>query len=169
MTRKNSPTKDEYSVIAELRWIEYWIIFTLVWYAKLTVSEFLLWPSMIMITSLILQHSYFMGASKTIAFVVNVSTTLTIRNRKVQKEKKESIITDNMRRGGGEGEGDSSGSSSGGGGISSSGGVKGEEGDDSETNLDPILASADGISTPIVVKSEFIFKQKSLRNRRSPV
>jgi hypothetical protein len=68
-----------------LQWLHYWMCVSILWILRIYAFKF--WPSCLILVSLWLQHSYFLGA--TFAFNYTYQTILICihRNEKVQQEK----------------------------------------------------------------------------------
>lgn len=73
------------------KWLRYWALIGLLWINK--IYSFSLWPSIIILVALWLQHSYFDGAKQIFSKFDNVLCTLRDRDRaiKLEKEKEAKI------------------------------------------------------------------------------
>jgi hypothetical protein len=65
-------------------WIEYWICLSII--LLLHIYSFAWWPSILMFTTLWLQHSYFKGSSRIIQSFHEFMCTLSHRNKKLREE-----------------------------------------------------------------------------------
>ena len=76
------------------RWLEYWIcVASLLLLDKFWVH---VWPSIFMICALWMQHSYFQGSSKVIAFVHDFVMVLRVRNERLRRELEAKAATANL-------------------------------------------------------------------------
>ena len=77
-----------------LQWLHYWMCVSILWILRIYAFKF--WPSCLILVSLWLQHSYFLGA--TFAFNYTYQTILICihRNEKIQQEKSQlNLIQEN--------------------------------------------------------------------------
>jgi len=66
-------------------WLRYWVCLSVLWLVR--IYGMTPWPSVMIISTLWLQHSYFQGSSKLTAFLVDTSKAIIERNRRIQEEK----------------------------------------------------------------------------------
>lgn len=81
----------------EKRWLEYWIVFSLVWASFLYGPKVPFHTSLLMICSLYLQHSYFLGATVVVDITSQLYHSLLARNVRSMEElrmlKSQSVVT----------------------------------------------------------------------------
>ena len=70
----------------EKRWLEYWIVFSLLWLTHLYCPKIPFHTSLLMICSLYLQHSYFIGATVIVDAATQLYHSLVARNVKNMEE-----------------------------------------------------------------------------------
>eukprot|EP01036_Dinobryon_divergens_P028481 gene28481-37432_t len=73
----------EESIAVYRKWLHYWICIASLWVLRI-YTGLQLWPSVMTISSLWLQHSYFQGATYTFQFVGELSIALASRNADIQ-------------------------------------------------------------------------------------
>jgi len=66
-------------------WLRYWVCVSVLWLIR--IYGFEPWPSVMIVTTLWLQHSYFQGSSKLTSYLSDTSKAIIERNRRIQEEK----------------------------------------------------------------------------------
>ncbi len=66
-------------------WLRYWVCVSVLWLVR--IYGFNPWPSVMIVTTLWLQHSYFQGSSKLTSYLSDTSKAIIERNRRIQEEK----------------------------------------------------------------------------------
>ncbi|KAJ1427014.1 hypothetical protein B484DRAFT_450441 [Ochromonadaceae sp. CCMP2298] len=61
LKRKNSNLGEEEPMAFQLHWLNYWVCFSALWLVRIYFIS--IWPSLVILLALYLQHSYFRGAS----------------------------------------------------------------------------------------------------------
>ena len=79
---QSTSTSTEESIVEYRKWLHYWICIAWLWILRMYGLQ--LWPSVMTISSLFLQHSYFQGATYACKFVGELSTALASRNSDIQ-------------------------------------------------------------------------------------
>ena len=79
---------NKYSYLSEKRWLEYWIVISVLWGLRICNNNNIPFQNTIyLILSLYLQHSYFQGATDIIGFIAKEYRKLVDRNLRMQKAK----------------------------------------------------------------------------------
>lgn len=71
------------------QWIYYWVCVIIIWLTR--IYFFNPWTSFVIISTLWLQHSFFMGATKTVDNICDTFHLLVERNETIQREKSEKL------------------------------------------------------------------------------
>eukprot|EP00597_Dinobryon_sp_UTEXLB2267_P002150 CAMPEP_0170062188 /NCGR_PEP_ID=MMETSP0019_2-20121128/3503_1 /TAXON_ID=98059 /ORGANISM="Dinobryon sp., Strain UTEXLB2267" /LENGTH=444 /DNA_ID=CAMNT_0010268263 /DNA_START=456 /DNA_END=1786 /DNA_ORIENTATION=- len=66
------------------QWLEYWVCIAVLWAMRIYGMK--MWPSVVMLCSLWLQHSYFLGATRTISFIKEHTSSMIQRNHEILQE-----------------------------------------------------------------------------------
>ena len=77
-----------------LQWLHYWMCISILWILRIYAFKF--WPSCLILVSLWLQHSYFLGATFTFNYTYQTILICIHRNEKIQQEKSQlNLIQEN--------------------------------------------------------------------------
>jgi len=71
--------------VIQLQWLHYWICISTLWVLRIYAFKF--WPSYLILLSLWLQHSYFLGATFIFNYTYQTILFCIHRNEKIQQEK----------------------------------------------------------------------------------
>jgi hypothetical protein len=66
-------------------WLQYWVCVSVLWCVRIYVMR--MWPSIVIISTLWLQHSFFQGSSKLTSYLVNTAKALAERNKRIEMER----------------------------------------------------------------------------------
>jgi hypothetical protein len=91
--RRDSASNEEMSANLEkmFRWLRYWVCLGGLWLLKI---YFGFWPSILMLISLWLQHSYFDGSKKLVDTFIELSCALRARHERIRQERETHDDTD---------------------------------------------------------------------------
>jgi hypothetical protein len=71
--------------VLSTHWLRYWVCLSVLWCMRIYVLR--MWPSIVIISTLWLQHSFFQGSSKLTAFLVDTAKALAERNKRIEMER----------------------------------------------------------------------------------
>jgi hypothetical protein len=71
--------------VLSTHWLRYWVCFAALWCVRIYVMS--PWPSVLIVSCLWLQHSYFQGSSKLTSFIVDAAKAIAERNRRIEMER----------------------------------------------------------------------------------
>lgn len=71
--------------VLSTHWLRYWVCFSVLWCVRIYVMN--PWASVVIVSCLWLQHSYFQGSSQLTAFMVDAATAIAERNRRIEMER----------------------------------------------------------------------------------
>lgn len=66
-------------------WLRYWVCLSVLWCVRIYCLA--IWPSVMIVATLWLQHSYFQGSSQLPTFLIGTSLALVVRNNRIQAER----------------------------------------------------------------------------------
>lgn len=71
--------------VLSTHWLRYWVCFSVLWCVRIYVMN--PWASVLIVSCLWLQHSYFQGSSQLTSFIVDAATAIAERNRRIEMER----------------------------------------------------------------------------------
>jgi hypothetical protein len=71
--------------VLSTHWLRYWVCLSVLWCVRIYLMR--LWPSIVIVSTLWLQHSFFQGSSKLTAFLVDTAKALAERNKRIEMER----------------------------------------------------------------------------------
>ena len=77
--------------VLSTHWLRYWVCLSVLWCLRIYAVK--MWPSIVIVTTLWLQHSYFQGSSKATSFIVDAAKAINERNKRIELERQGVVRT----------------------------------------------------------------------------